>query len=93
MPAELIGKQRSNVGSRVLIGAGILLVLLGMLHVPVWMMDGSDWEGRVSWRKPILFGVSTGMTLWSLGWIVGALKGSRSCFDHPATMARSSITL
>ena len=62
---------------RILIGGGILLILLGLLHIPVWMTDGSDWEGRVSWRKPILFGVSTGMTLWSLGWIAGALKPSR----------------
>jgi hypothetical protein len=60
-----------------LIGAGWLLIASGVLHVPVWLLDGSEWEGSVSWRKPILFGVSTGMTLWSLGWIVGAMKLGR----------------
>ena len=49
--------------------SGWLLLLLGLAHVPAWLLSGTDWEGSVSWRKPILFGVSTGMTLCSLGWL------------------------
>ncbi|MEM7784500.1 MAG: hypothetical protein AAF623_14210 [Planctomycetota bacterium] len=55
----------------------MLLVLAGLLHVPVWWIDGGSWEGSVSWRKPILFGISTGMTLCSLGWISANLKPSK----------------
>ncbi len=47
---------------------------MGLLHLPVFLAYGDSWEGPISWRKPILFGVSTGMTLWSLGWIVSYLK-------------------
>ena len=54
--------------------SGILLIVLGLLHIPIWLVDGSSWEGSVSWRKPILFGISTGMTLWSLGWLEKNLK-------------------
>ncbi len=77
MPAELIEEPPMGTGFRLLVGAGILLTLSGLLHIPVWFLDGGDWEGRVSWRKPILFGISTGMTLWSLGWICGAIKRDR----------------
>ena len=35
-------------------------------------MAGS-WEGPLAWRKPILFGLSAGVTLWSLGWVLGRL--------------------
>lgn len=50
------------------------LILLGFLHLPIFVLVGGNWEGSVSWRKPILFGVSTGMTLCSLGWIVRHLR-------------------
>ena len=49
--------------------SGILLIVSGLIHIPIWLADGGSWEGSVSWRKPILFGISTGMTLWSLGWL------------------------
>lgn len=76
-----------------MIGAGVCLIALGVLHVPVWIGDGSDWEGRVSWRKPILFGVSTGMTLWSLGWIVGMLKADRWVRADRIVSYATAITL
>lgn len=53
--------------------SGTLLVLLGILHLPVWLAAGGSWEGDVSWRKPILFGISTGVTLWSLAWLYGKI--------------------
>jgi len=77
MPADLVGELPGGAGSRLLVGAGLILILSGLLHIPVWIFDGSDWEGSVSWRKPILFGISTGMTLWSIGWICGAIKRDR----------------
>ena len=47
---------------------GILLVGSGVAHLVVWAVLGGPWEGPVSWRKPILFGVSGGLTSLSLGW-------------------------
>jgi hypothetical protein len=44
------------------------------------LIDGGGWEGNVSWRKPILFGVSTGMTLCSLGWLVDHIR--RNAIDQ-----------
>ena len=54
--------------------AGALLVASGLFHCVVWQFDGGTWEGSVSWRKPILFGISTGLTVLSLGWIYPKLK-------------------
>ena len=37
---------------------GALLVLSGAFHAVVFLVDGGSWEGPVSWRKPIVFGLS-----------------------------------
>lgn len=56
---------------------GFLLVGLGVLHGPVLWFSGTSWEGAVSWRKPILFGISGGVTVLSIGWVAGKLRNSR----------------
>ncbi len=66
----------SKILHNILIVSGIALVVMGLLHIPVWLRDGGSWEGSVSWRKPILFGVSTGATLISLGWLHSKLRQS-----------------
>jgi len=48
--------------------AGVGLVVSGLAHVAVWAVIGGPWEGAVTWRKPILFGISGGLTCLSLGW-------------------------
>ena len=63
--------------SRWLSFSGWFLVSLGLFHLVVWCVLGGSWEGPISWRKPILFGVSTGITLLSFGWIYGKIR-SRS---------------
>jgi len=47
---------------------GLLLVGSGLAHIVVWAGLGGPWEGPVTWRKPILFGISGGLTSLSLGW-------------------------
>ena len=47
---------------------GVLLVVSGLAHIFVWAVLGGPWEGPVAWRKPILFGISGGLTGLSLGW-------------------------
>ena len=70
-----------NFGSQILWTIGVGLTLLGVALVPVWLVTAGSWEGSVSWRKPILFGVSTGLTLCSLGWAFNALV-QKTRFDH-----------
>jgi hypothetical protein len=48
--------------------AGVGLVASGLAHVAAWAALGGPWEGAVTWRKPILFGISGGLTALSLGW-------------------------
>ena len=49
--------------------AGVLMVISGFTHAIFWAITGDSWEGPLSIRKPVLFGISTGVTLISLGWI------------------------
>lgn len=72
--AANLNSNSPNWSETVLRRSGQVLLVIGFAHLGVFVASGTDWEGSVSWRKPILFGVSTGMTLWSLGWIAGSLK-------------------
>jgi hypothetical protein len=56
---------------------GALLVLSGLFHAGVYLVDGGLWEGPLSWRKPIVFGLSFGITLATLAWIAGFLRPGR----------------
>jgi len=47
---------------------GLALIASGCIYVVIWAIVGGSWEGPVSLRKPILFGISGGLTLLSLGW-------------------------
>lgn len=46
--------------------AVIFLLGLGILHIPIQMSTDLSWDSPSSFRKPILFGISTGLTLGSL---------------------------
>lgn len=63
-----------NSNSHAPLFAGLALVVSGILHGIVWALTGESWEGPLSIRKPVLFGISTGVTLISLGWILQKLK-------------------
>jgi hypothetical protein len=56
---------------------GILLVASGLTHAGVWAVLGGPWEGPVTWRKPILFGISGGLTCLSAGWVWSQLPRRR----------------
>lgn len=46
-----------------------LMLLSGLFHLVVYTVDGGPWEGPVSWRKPVTFGLSFGITLASVSWV------------------------
>jgi len=51
-----------------------VLFLSGLIHIPCFAMSDLPWEDPRSFRKPILFGLSTGLTLWSLLTVLQSLK-------------------
>jgi hypothetical protein len=53
---------------------GGLLILSGLVHGVVYLVDGGPWVGPVSWRKPIVFGLSFGITLATLTWFMSFLR-------------------
>lgn len=56
------------------------MMAAGMAHVPIWWLSGTDWSGPISFRKPILFGLSTGVTALSVTWVSTKIPWNR--FDH-----------
>lgn len=56
---------------KLLYAAGLLLMVSGLFHAGVYLVRGGGWEGSLSWRKPILFGLSGGVTAISVAWAVG----------------------
>ena len=73
--------------ARLLVLCGLLLLESGAAHLVVWAVAGGPWEGPVSWRKPILFGVSGGLTCLSLGWAWAQLPWRRGDAWLAATVA------
>ncbi len=66
-----LAEARIDAFSRFAITA---MLVSGMLHIPMHMSSNLDWEDPSSFRKPIMFGVSTGVTLWSSLVVLGMLK-------------------
>ncbi|WP_449353204.1 hypothetical protein [Streptomyces shaanxiensis] len=58
---------------------GVLLVLSGLAHLVVFAVAGGPWGGPVSWRKPVTFGLSFGVTLIAVTWVTSYLRvGTRT---------------
>lgn len=53
-------------------------MLSGAFHGAVYLVDGGPWQGPVSWRKPIVFGLSFGITLLTVTWIMTFLRPRKS---------------
>ncbi|WP_433336061.1 hypothetical protein [Spirillospora sp. CA-294931] len=48
---------------------GVVLMVSGVFHLGVFAVDGGPWEGPVSWRKAVTFGLSFGLTLVTIAWV------------------------
>ncbi|MFD7708451.1 hypothetical protein ACFV6E_33785 [Streptomyces sp. NPDC059785] len=62
------------MSERVCYGTGVVLVLSGLAHLVVFAVDGGPWDGPVSWRKPVTFGLSFGLTLAAAAWVTSYLR-------------------
>lgn len=67
-----------NKWHRGLFAAGASLIVLGIFHVLVQFLAPRAWESSIGWRKPILFGLSTGVTLVSLSWACAVVNLKRA---------------
>ena len=56
------------------IGMGAVLVMSGLLHLALLWYFNAEWNGPLSPRKPALFGVSAGVTVWSIAWVLTKLN-------------------
>ena len=59
--------------SRLCYGIGAVLIASGLFHAAVLVTSGGTWEGPVSWRKPMTFGLSFGLTLITIAWVASYL--------------------
>lgn len=50
-----------------------VLVTSGIFHLGVLLATGGTWSGPVSWRKPTTFGLSFGLTVATLTWVLSFL--------------------
>jgi hypothetical protein len=56
---------------------GTLLLASGTVHAVVAVVDWAPWWGAVSWRKPVVFGMSLGILAWSAVWVLRHLPVRR----------------
>ena len=49
----------------------------GAVHAVVAVVDGGPWWGAVTWRKPVIFGMSFGILAWSAVWVLRQLPVRR----------------
>ncbi|GLZ42974.1 hypothetical protein Acsp05_65980 [Actinokineospora sp. NBRC 105648] len=53
---------------------GTVLLASGLVHGVIALLDGGPWLGPVSWRKPVVFGLSFGLLAWSVVWVLRNLR-------------------
>lgn len=63
---------------RVPVLVGTVLFASGLTHLALLWSTGADWSGPLSLRKPGLFGVSAGVTVWSIVWVLTQLVPRRN---------------
>ena len=68
---ELLAKFQPSI----LIGTA--LIASGLFHLTLLWVTGADWSGPLSLRKPGLFGVSAGVTVWSIAWVLTQFEPRR----------------
>ncbi|MGW1036219.1 hypothetical protein ACWD4Z_28995 [Streptomyces antibioticus] len=74
MPDQTTTPSQDRIPDRVYKATAVLLILSGLLHLVVFAVDGGPWDGPVSWRKPVTFGLSFGVTLLAVVRVTSCLR-------------------
>jgi hypothetical protein len=77
MQSLLSSLKLEKTASRRLGVAATVLGLSATVHLFVLAATGGDWSGAVSFRKPITFGISVGLLLWTCGWVMDRLPARK----------------
>lgn len=65
------GADRSE---RVAYLVGSALMLSGVTHIGVFLVVGGPWEGPVSFRKAVTFGLAFGLTVVTVTWVLSMIR-------------------
>lgn len=65
--------QQSSTIERACYALAAVLVISGVVHAAILVATGGSWDGPLSFRKPASFGVSFGLTLATITWVLGRL--------------------
>jgi hypothetical protein len=57
--------------------SGLILIIGGLIHTLPLALNGFQWSGSISFRKPIVFGLAFGLNAWSFAWIMSYLPKLR----------------
>jgi hypothetical protein len=52
---------------------GVFLLASGLIHLAILVIGGGSWQGPLSLRKPMTFGLSFGLTLITIVWVASFL--------------------
>ena len=87
--ATLANKLLAKFRLSILIGTA--LIASGLFHLALLWVTGAVWSGPLSLRKPGLFGVSAGVTAWSIAWVL--TQGQRAHWVAMARWAASAMLI
>ncbi|MDP9998480.1 hypothetical protein [Pseudarthrobacter sulfonivorans] len=68
------GWQHLSAPAKLLAAVGLLMAASAAFHAVVFFQSGTAWEGPVSWRKPITFGLSLALAAVTLALIESRLR-------------------
>ena len=68
--------RRLGLTSHFELACVLVLFASGIFHACLFPFLDQSWEDPLSFRKAIVFGLSTGVTLWSCLWVVGNIQPS-----------------
>jgi hypothetical protein len=82
MPASVSDRENSHFNQTLsafgpVLFVTVTLLLSGLFHFGKLAFEGSEWNGPLSLRKPALFGISGGLTTWSIAWLMTQLQPKR----------------
>lgn len=75
-PRTPIQNMLPGLKSKFEIACVLSLVLSGVAHGLLFLILSQAWEDPLSFRKATLFGISTGVTLWSCLWVISNIPPS-----------------